>query len=111
MAPGNSRRSLARAKKIRANLRYNPNMSSLWADTDSDTEAEMLRLLRNASAARRFALADALTNSVVTLSRRALAERRPEQSEREILLEWVGLHYGLEMEQELRDFFTKSDAG
>ena len=85
-------------------------MSSLWADTDPETEAEMLRLLRSASVARRFALADALTNSVVTLSRRALAERRPGQSEREIQLEWVGLHYGRELEQELRDFLSRSNA-
>ncbi len=86
-------------------------MSSLWADTDPETEAEMLRLLRSASVARRFALADALTNSVVTLSRRALAECRPGQSEREIQLEWVGLHYGRELEQELRDFLSRSNAG
>lgn len=71
----------------------------------------MLRMLRNASAARRFALADALTSSVVSLSRRALAERWPEKTEREIQLEWVGLHYGRELERELRDYLSKSDAG
>ena len=85
-------------------------MRRLWTDTDPDTEAEMLRMLRNASVARRFALADALTSTVVSLSRRALAERRPGKSEREILLEWVGLHYGRELERELRDYFSKSHA-
>lgn len=86
-------------------------MKPLWADTDSDTEAEMLRLLRGASVARRFALADALTHSVVALSRRALAKRRPHLSEREILLEWVGLHYGRELERELRVFFSEARRG
>jgi len=85
-------------------------MKSLWMDTDSDTETEILRLLREASVAQRFALADALTNSVVSLSRRALAKRRPRESEREILLEWVGFHYGPELERELRNFFTESRA-
>lgn len=86
-------------------------MKSLWVDTDPDTEAEMVRMLRSASVARRFELADALTNSVVSLSRRALAKHRPRESEREILLEWVGLHYGRELERELRDFFAKSRSG
>jgi len=80
-------------------------MKPLWADTDADTEAEMIRLLRNASVAKRFELADALTTSVISLSRRALAKKRPEVPEAEILLEWVGLHYGRELERELRDFF------
>ena len=86
-------------------------MKSLWMDTDPDTEAEMLRLLRSASVAKRFELADALTNSVVSLPRRALAKIRPQETEREILLEWVGLHYGLELERELRDFFTDTRSG
>lgn len=95
----------------KSELRYNSTMRPLWADTDPETEAELLRMLRNASIARRFALADALTCSVVSLSRRALAERRPGKSEREVLLEWVGLHYGDELERELRDYFSKSHAG
>jgi len=86
-------------------------VKSLWADTDSETEAEMLRLLRSASVARRFELADALTNSVVSLSRRALAKNRTRESEREILLEWVGLHYGRELEHGLRDFFAGPHSG
>ena len=86
-------------------------MTALWTDTGSDTETEMLRLLRNASVAKRFALADALTNSVVSLSRRALAKRRPQETEREILLEWVGLHYGHDLETELRDYFNHPGAG
>lgn len=86
-------------------------MKSFWMDTDSDTEVKMLHLLRNASAARRFELADALTSSVVSLSRRALEKGRPGESEREILLEWVGLHYGRELEQELRAFFAEPRSG
>ncbi len=80
-------------------------MKPLWGDTDPETEAEMLRLLRNASPRQRFEMADALTTSVISLSRRALRSKRPNAPEREILLEWVGLHYGRELEKELRDYF------
>lgn len=80
-------------------------MKPLSEDTDADTEAELLRLLREASVAKRFELVDALSTSVFSLSRRALVKKRPEVPEREILLEWVGLHYGRELERELRDFF------
>ena len=86
-------------------------MTTLWADTDSETESKLLDLLRQASVARRFALADALTNTVVSLSRRALAKQRPHASEREILLEWVGLHYGRDLERELRDFMAQAPSG
>ncbi len=88
--------------------RYNSPMKPLWTDTDPETEAEMLRLLRNASVRERFALMDALTTSVVMLSRRALRKKRPQASEREILLEWAGLHYGSELEKELRNHFAKA---
>ncbi|HXV65341.1 MAG TPA: hypothetical protein VEK15_31890 [Vicinamibacteria bacterium] len=78
---------------------------------DAEWEAKLLDLLREASVARRFALADALTNTVISLSRRALAKQRPLESEREILLEWVGLHYGRDLEYELRDFFAQARSG
>jgi hypothetical protein len=63
----------------------------------------MLRMLRGASGARRFAMANALTASVIELSRRSLRREYPEANETEILLRWVGLHYGPELERELRD--------
>ncbi len=83
-------------------------MKPLWQDTDPDTEAELVRRLREASPERRFALADALTSSVISLSRQALARRNPALGAVEILLEWVGLHYGPELERELRDHMGRS---
>ena len=78
-------------------------MTRLWSDTDADTETVMLRMLREASGAKRFAMANALTSSVIELSRRHLRREHPEASETKILLKWVGLHYGSELERELRD--------
>ena len=82
-------------------------MKRLWSDTDTDTEEEMIRLLRKASPSKRFELADALTASAIELSRRALARRRPDASRQEILLEWIGLHYGAEIEKEMRDYLAR----
>lgn len=84
-------------------------MAPLWLDTDPDTEAEMIRRLREASVTERFAIADALTFSTIALSRRALFRLDPEASEREVLLRWVGLHYGRPLERELRDYFHRRE--
>ena len=56
---------------------------------------------------KRFGLVDALTTSVVSLSRKALAAARPEAAKGQILLESVGLHYDREHESELREFFRE----
>ena len=83
-------------------------MKRLWSDTDLDTEEEMIRLLRAASTSKRFELVDALTTSAIELSRRALARRRPDASRLEILLEWIGLQYGSEIENGVRDYLEST---
>jgi hypothetical protein len=84
-------------------------MKQLWQDTDADTEAELVKRLRDATPARRFEIADALSSTVVSLSRLALSRRSPEASRIEILLEWAGLHYGKDIERELRDFLRERE--
>ena len=44
-----------------------------------------------------------MTFSVISLARQALARKRPDAGVVEILLEWVGLNYGPDLERELRD--------
>jgi hypothetical protein len=82
-------------------------LKPLWEDTDPDTEAELIRRLREAPPSSRFELADALSFTTIWLSRQALARLRPDASAVEILLEWVGLHYGRDLELELRDHFGR----
>jgi hypothetical protein len=77
-------------------------VKQLWRDTDPDTEAELVKRLRDATPARRFEIADALSRTVIRLSRLALVRQKPEAREIEVLLEWVGLHYGEDIERELR---------
>jgi hypothetical protein len=81
-------------------------MKPYWADTDAEAEEEMFRLLRGASVAERFAMAESLSATAIGLSRKALARIHPERTEREILLRWVALHYGEELERELRLYFS-----
>jgi hypothetical protein len=61
-----------------------------------------VRLLRNAGTAGRVARARSLSQSVIGLSRRAIQRRHPEWSEREVLLEFVAVHYGRELADRVR---------
>jgi hypothetical protein len=66
----------------------------LSRDTAAAAEAVQIELLRKASVSRRLALASSLSTTVIQLSRRAIARRHPEASDRDVLLMWVGIHYG-----------------
>ena len=63
-------------------------------DTHPSAARVQLELLRKAGTTKRAALALSLSHSVIAMSRRALRERMPGASEREVLLRWVSLHYG-----------------
>jgi hypothetical protein len=71
--------------------------------TDIDFEAAhvLMELLRKASPARRLRLALSLSRSVLTLSREGIARRRPHASPEEVGLEFVRLHYGRELAEEV----------
>lgn len=82
-------------------------MRSTWTDTDAATESEQIRLLRGASVSRRFHLLRSLTASALWLSRRAVARQNPGASPAEVGLRWVGLHYGAELEEEVRRYLRE----
>lgn len=72
--------------------------------SSSSAEAAKLQvqLLRAAGTASRFARARSLSASVIGLSRRAIRRRHPDWSEREVLLEFVALHYGRDLAGRVR---------
>ena len=72
-------------------------------DTHPDAEAVQIELLRSASVSRRLALMRALSADVITRSRRAIRRRHPDESELEIRLRFVALHYGDELARRVRD--------
>lgn len=72
------------------------------SDTSAEAERVQFEILRKAGPQRRFQLCRELTAAMVGLSRRALARARPELGEREVLVEWVAVHYGRELAEGFR---------
>jgi hypothetical protein len=69
-------------------------MSNPPRDTHPSAHRVQIELIRQASPARRFALAASLTRFTVEASRSALRYRYPDEDERSIAIRWVALHYG-----------------
>jgi hypothetical protein len=76
----------------------------MLSDTSPDAEAVLIKLIRQADVAERMARMRSLTALATRLSRRAIAETRPELSPREVDLMWVELHYGRRLAAELRRY-------
>jgi hypothetical protein len=66
-------------------------------DTSDVAARVQIELLRKAGPERRAGLARSLSRTVIDLSRRALRERMPMATEREVLLRWVALEYGTDL--------------
>lgn len=61
-----------------------------------------VRLLRAAGTTGRFARARSLTATTIALARRAIRRRHPDWSERDVLLEFVRVHYGADLASRVR---------
>ena len=75
-------------------------------DTHPSAARVQIELLRKAGATKRAALAMSLSHSVIALSRRALRERMPGASEREVLLRWVSLNYGRDLAERVAAYMN-----
>ena len=71
-------------------------------DTHPEVDAKHFALLREAGGDRRLTMALALSESVISMSRMALRELHPEDSEQGILLRWSELHYDVELTDRVR---------
>ena len=76
----------------------------MLSDTHPEAARVQLELLRRASPAKRFALACSLTDTVLSLCRRALAEANPGLSKDKLDLLFVELNYGRELAERVRVF-------
>ena len=65
-------------------------------DTSPEMEKVYFDLLRNAGAARRFERMASWSDSMIDLSRSAIARSHPQWSRREVLIEWARRQYGEE---------------
>jgi len=76
-------------------------------DTGPEAVGVQLELLRGASPARRLELALSLSDRVIGLAWEAIARRHPEQPPQEHDIHFVALHYGPDLAEEVRAYFTR----
>lgn len=72
-------------------------------DTRPEAADSQVALLRQASPARRMALALSLSQTVLFLAKQAIRSREPGLSDEEVGLRFVELHYGRALAAAVRD--------
>jgi len=77
-------------------------VATMPLDTTKEAEAVQIELLRRATHAQRAALALSLSNTVIALARRAIAEAHPELNADEQGIFFVDVHYGRRLADCLR---------
>ena len=70
-------------------------------DTHSQAEEIQVKLLRQASIAKRLAIMRSLSRTTIQLSRRAIHRANPTYSQLDVNLAFVAYHYGEELAQSL----------
>ena len=74
-----------------------------------DANRAQVELFRRATPARRLALARSLSASTISLARAAIRRRHPDWSERDVLLEFVRVHYGADLADRTRRYLTQRE--
>ena len=77
------------------------------SDTDPRAERVQIELIRAASASRRFSMVRSLSQTVMTLSRRAIQRANPSWTEREVDLAFVAYHYGEDLAERLGEYLKR----
>lgn len=78
-------------------------------DTSIYMEAALIRLVRQASPAEKMSQVRSLSQTVMQLSKRAIARRNKDYNEQEVNLMFVSLHYGKELAERLRNYLDKHE--
>ena len=76
-------------------------------DTDPAVEAIQIKLLQQASFAKRFNIMSSLTQTTRQLSFRAIQRANPTLTKQEIDLLFVAYHYGSELAERLRIYLEQ----
>ncbi|HLC17107.1 MAG TPA: hypothetical protein VJL89_12865 [Thermodesulfovibrionia bacterium] len=79
-------------------------MQTQSIDTNSEIEKVQISLIRQASVAKRASIMRSLSETVITLSRRAIARANPDLSEPEVNLMFVSIHYGKDLANRVREY-------
>ena len=70
-------------------------------DTELRAEIVQVDLLRKATVARRAAIAFSLSETTITLARRAIRVQNTNLTDRAVLLRFVAIHYGPELAERI----------
>jgi hypothetical protein len=84
-------------------------MKTQSTDTHPNAEKVVISLMRKASPAKKFSQVRSLSQTMMQLSRRAIARANPNLDEQEIDLLFVSLHYGKDLADRLREYLGKTD--
>ena len=76
------------------------------SDTHPEAERVQLELLRQAGVARRLDLTRSISATAIELSRRAIARANPALSVRDLDLLFVEYHYGADLAERLRNYWS-----
>ena len=79
-------------------------------DTHPKAEAKQLDLIREAGFARRGKLALSMSEQVIGYSRQELRRHYPQWSEEELLLQWILIHYGEDLQKRVRSYLISRNA-
>lgn len=82
-------------------------MKTQAIDTDPKTEAVLISLLRKATPAQKMSKVRSLTQTLIQLSKRAIARANKDIDAQEVDLLFVELHYGKELARRLRAYLEK----
>jgi hypothetical protein len=71
-------------------------------DTDTETEAAWIAMLRTATPCRKFAMVRSLTQTTLSLSRRAIARRNPHLGQADLHGLFVEHQYGRDLAERFK---------
>jgi hypothetical protein len=84
-----------------------PATLAVMNDTHPSMAAKQIELLRAAGEAKRFRLAMNMSQFVIDLSRRAIAEAHPTWSDQRVKLEFVRVHYGADLAKQVQQYLQQ----
>ena len=79
-------------------------------DTDPRAEIFLISLIRKATPAKKLSQVRSLSQTMMQLSRRAIARANQEFDEQEVSLAFVAHHYGKDLAEQLRKYLDQRKA-
>ena len=76
-------------------------------DTNPDVEKIQISLLKKLTAAQKISKVRSLSQSTMTLSRRAIKRANPDLNEKELAIKIIACHYGEDLADSFQKFLYK----